>query len=191
MAVHASPEAFDAATLHRFTVEDLFRMVEAGVIPEGRNVELIEGVLVNLAAKNIKHERLRVFLTNWLIRTLPDIYIVAPEPGTRFSDETYLEPDIVVFDRNLDMKDLNGKTAALVIEVSQASARHDYRTKAKLYARHGVRDYWVVDVDKEVVRIHRSPEGDVFRDVSDHRFDEALSPLFLPGFSVRLTEIQP
>jgi len=189
MDVRRASEAFEPDTLHRFTVDDLFRMVEAGVIAEGRNVELIEGVLVKLAAKNIKHERVRTLLANWLTRRLSEDFLVAQEPGTRFSDETYLEPDVLVFRSDLPMEDLRGETSELVIEITDTTKRHDYETKARLYARHVVREYWIVDVKDDVTLVHRSPADEAYGEVTTHPFTAALSPLFAPDLKVNIADI--
>lgn len=189
MDIRRASEAFEPDTLHRFTVDDLFRMVEAGVISEGRNVELIEGVLVKLAAKNIKHERVRVYLADWLAQCLARDFMVASEPGTRFSEVTYLEPDIVIFRRSLPFEELRGETSELVIEITDTTKRHDYRTKARLYARHGVREYWIVDVKDDVTVVHRSPADEAYAEVSTHPFTATLTPLFAPELAVNLADI--
>ena len=189
MDIRRTSEAFEPDTLHHFTVDDLFRMVEAGVIAEGRNVELIEGVLVKLAAKNIKHERVRTLLADWLTRRLSEDFLVAQEPGTRFSDETYLEPDLVIFRRSLPFEDLRGDTSDLVIEVTDSTKRHDYQTKVRLYAKYGVQEYWIVNVKEEVTVVHRSPAGEGFEEVETHPFAATLNPLFASELSVSIADI--
>jgi len=189
MDVRRASEAFEPDTLHRFTVDDLFSMVEAGVIPEGRNVELIEGVLVKLAAKNIKHERVRTYLADWFARRLNEDFLVAQAPGTRFSDKTDLEPDLVIFRRSLPFEELRGETSELVIEITDTTKRHDYETKARLYARHGVREYWIVDVTDDITVVHRAPADEAYGDVRSHPFTAALNPLFAPDLTVNIADI--
>lgn len=70
---------------HRLTVDDLLAMAEAGILRPGEQVELFDGVLLTMNAKNIRHEKIRTLLQNWLVRQLPDRFVVASALGSRFT----------------------------------------------------------------------------------------------------------
>src|SRR5690242_1835181 len=90
-----------------FTVEDISRMIEAGVIGEDEKFELIEGEIVVMAAKGIAHERIKSALTIAIARALPDHLTMGVEATLRLTNTVMLEPDIAVFP-----KDLFNKSAA-------------------------------------------------------------------------------
>ena len=73
-----------------------------------------------------------------------------------------------------------------MVEVSDSSLSYDLRVKAPLYAAHGVREYWVVDVVRQTVRVHRAPLAGRYTDVEEHNADVALKPHLLPGVTIRL-----
>lgn len=180
----------DMQERHRLlTVADVDAMIKAGLMSEDDRVELIEGVLVELASKNISHERAKNLLGNALNLGTKGEVILAYETTLRLSTHTYVEPDIVVVDKSVGFEGLNGETALLVVEVAESSLAYDRDTKAPLYAAYGVRDYWLVNLVKNTIVVHRDPAPDGYETRSTHRFDEPLSPLFRPDLSFKLAEL--
>jgi Uma2 family endonuclease len=178
-----------------FTVEDIGRMIEAGVIGEDENFELIEGEIVMMAAKGITHELLKSALNIAVVRALPDHLTVGVEATLRLTDTVMLEPDIAVFPKGLFKKSAAGFArldpgdAHLVIEVAASRLAYDKDLKARLYARHRVQEYWVIDANDRVAWIHTQPSGDEWSSIVRYGPQHALTTPALPGFSIRLGEI--
>src|SRR5437763_1770834 len=130
-----------------FTVEDISRMIEAGIIGEDEKLELIEGEIVMMAAKGIAHERIKSALIVAVARALPDHLTLGVEITLRLTNTVMLEPDLAVFPQELFRKSTSGFAqldpgeADLVIEVAASSLRYDKSLRAPLYARHQVREY--------------------------------------------------
>ena len=80
-----------------FTVEDVGRMIEAGILREDERFELVEGEIVIKAAKGIAHERMKSALNIAVVRALPDHLTLGVEITLRLTDTVMLEPDIAVF----------------------------------------------------------------------------------------------
>lgn len=138
------------------TGEDVLAMTRAGVVPEGRGYELIEGVLVAMAAQYDPHVKRIAILLRRLNAMLAEDHLVGSAPSIFLSEHTMLEPDIAIYPMAMKSTDVRGPDLALVIEVSDTTLRNDLGKKARLYAAHGVRHYWVVDVTGE--RLHRHTE---------------------------------
>ena len=192
VAVTTAAEGFPRRA---FTVEDISRMIEAGVIREDEKFELIEGEIVMMAAKGIVHERIKSALNIAVVRALPDHLTVGVEATLRLTDTIMLEPDIAVFPKELFKKSstgfaqLDSGEACLVIEVAASSLAYDKGLKARLYARHRVREFWVVDANERVTFVHTGPSGDGWSSVVKWGPQDALTTSALPGFSIRLGEI--
>jgi Uma2 family endonuclease len=77
----------------------------------------------------------------------------------------------------------------LAIEVSHSSFKFDTTTKAGLYARLGVRDYWVVDAETLATRVHRQPSSDGYASVIEVPPGEVLTPLLAPSLAVKLADL--
>jgi Uma2 family endonuclease len=178
-----------------FTVEDIGRMIEAGVIREDEKFELIEGEIVMMAAKGVAHERIKSALNIAVVRALPDHLTVGVEVTLRLTDTVMLEPDIAVFPDELFRRSSEGFArldpgeAHLVIEVAASSLAYDKGLKARLYARHGVKEFWVVDAKERTTWVHTGPSGDTWTSVVAHGPQDALTTSALPGLSIRLGDI--
>jgi Uma2 family endonuclease len=77
----------------------------------------------------------------------------------------------------------------LAIEVAASSLTYDKGLKARLYARHGVHEFWVIDANERVTWVHTGPTGETWSSIVEHGPDEALTTPALPNFSIRHSEI--
>ena len=174
----------------RFTVAEIESFVEAGVIPEKERFELIGGEIVPMSPKGMRHERIKMWLNETLVRNLPRSFATNPETTFRLSEDTFLEPDFVVFERTSGLEGLAGGTCLLAIEIGVSSLTYDRGRKAEIYAAFGVRELWVIEGRRLQTRVFRSPEGDGYASVRDVAADETLEPLGVPGFALRLNEFE-
>jgi Uma2 family endonuclease len=178
-----------------FTVDEIGRMIEVGVIGEDERFELIEGEIVMLAAEGVAHERIKSALNIAVVRALPHDLTVGVAVTLRLTDTVMLKPDIAVFPKELFKKSSEGFAqldpgeAQLVIEVSASSLTYDKGLKARLYARHRVREFWVVDANTHTTWVHTGPNGDAWSSIVTRGPQDALTTSALPGFSTRLSEI--
>jgi Uma2 family endonuclease len=192
----ALTRATDRLPRREFTVEDVRRMVEAGILSEEERFELIEGDLVMMSAKGYTHERVKNELNLAIARALPADLMLGIEMTVQFSDSTMLEPDIAVFARkSLVKSDANFSYLApggllLAIEVAASSLAYDKGLKARLYARHRVQEFWVVDANARITWIHTGPAGDKWSSVTKRGPNETLTPAALPNFAIRLSELE-
>jgi len=192
VAVTTAAEGFPRRA---FTVDDVARMIETGIIGEDEKFELIEGEIVMMAAKGVAHERIKSALTIAVARTLPNELTVGIEATLRLTDTVMLEPDIAVFPKELFKKSATGFArldpgeARLVIEVAATSLTYDKGLKARLYARHRVREFWVIDANEGTTWVHTGPSGDGWSSVIAYGPEDMLATPALPGFSIRLADI--
>jgi Uma2 family endonuclease len=113
----------------------------------------------------------------------------------RLTDTVMLEPDIAVFPKELFKKSSTGFArldpgeACLVIEVAASSLAYDKGLKARLYARHRVKEFWVVDANERTTFVHMGPGGEGWSSILKCGPQDALATPALPGFSIRLGEI--
>jgi Uma2 family endonuclease len=185
-SVTRAAEGFDRRS---FTVAEVLRMQETGVIAEDENFELIEGEIVPMQAKTHFHELIKSTLNIAIARALPDRLWLGVESTIYLTDNTFVEPDLVVYPRGLKLESVKGADIVLAIEVALTSLAYDRGLKARLYARHGVEELWVIDADRRRTFVHAGPVGQAWSGVTEREPDEALTCAALPGFSVRLASI--
>jgi Uma2 family endonuclease len=188
--------AEDLPPRRAFTVADVHRMVEAGIIAEDERLELIGGEFFVMAAKGYAHELIKNALIQAMVRAKPADVWVAVEMTIQFSQDVLLEPDITVFPRaNMKKSDAGFVTFApggcsLVVAVAASSLGYDKRLKAPLYASLGVREFWVIDANQRITWVHSNPHADGWASIVERGPDDTLSTPSLPAFSIRLGEIE-
>ena len=116
---------------------------------------------------------------------------LTPETTFRLSEDTYLEPDIVIYPRASGLRGLTANNVLLVVEIADSSLRYDIGRKAALYASFGIRELWVIDAVRLTTRVFREPAADGYRDMRDFGPTDQLAPLIAPGaFALRLDELE-
>jgi Uma2 family endonuclease len=174
-----------------FTVKDVEAMVEAGILDEDERVELIHGELVPMSPKGSRHEILKIALNRRWLKLCPDEVQIAQETTFRLSDDTYLEPDFVVYPSDVGIVGIKGGNVLLVVEVADTSKRYDRGRKAKLYAEFGVREFWAIDAVKMTTRAFRGPSAEGYADSEDFTASQMLTPLLAPKLlALRLGELK-
>lgn len=190
-AVNRVTRAAEGLPRRRFTVAEVEAMVAAGVMEEDERVELIGGELVPMSPKGNQHEAVKVALLDRWYRLRPEDCCLAPETTFRLSDDTYLEPDVVIYSRTPGLKGLSGPGVLLVVEIADSSLSYDLGRKAALYAGFGVRELWVIDAVKLTARIFAAPSPNGFGEACDCGPAERLTPMFAPeAFALRLNELE-
>lgn len=191
---HAVPlnttRAAEGLPRRRFTVAEIEAFVETGVIPEEERFELIGGEIVPMSPKGMTHERIKMWLMEELVRNLPRQFATNPETTFRLSEDTFLEPDFVVFDRASGLERLDGGTCLLAIEIGLSSLGYDRGRKAEIYASFGVKELWVIDGRRLETRVFREPGAEGYGLVRDVAAGETLEPQGVSGFRLRLEEFE-
>ncbi len=145
-----------------YTIDDIY------ALPDGTRAELIDGYIYYMTPPSRKHQRLAFFISRRIaayIDSNNDSCEVDIAPFAVFlnNDNTnYVEPDIsVICDKNkLDDKGCNGAPDWIIEIVSSSSRQTDYRTKLWKYINSGVREYWIVDPDKNRIMVYGKNEND-------------------------------
>ena len=143
---------------HRITVDEYHRMAEVGLLAPDARVELIEGVIIDMAPIGPLHGVAVDRLSKLLIYAAADAAIVRTQGAIRLSRSSEPQPDVVLLRAREDgysSEPPGGADVFLVVEVSESSLQNDLQTKSKLYARHGVPEVWVLDVNGRVMHFLR------------------------------------
>ena len=148
------------ASKRLFTVHEYYRMAEAGILSEDDRVELIEGEIVQMTPMQSRHASCVTRIMHGLVLGLRERAIVTVQNPVRLGPRSEPQPDCALVRHAADAyrhEHPTAKDVLLLIEVSHSTLRYDLEDKARLYATHGIPEYWVVDlVNRRVVR-HRAP----------------------------------
>ena len=164
-----------------FTVAEVRRMVETGVIPEDERLEILGGEIVPMSPKGARHEVLKVALMARWGKACPDGFVVAPETGLHLDEQTYLEPDIFIYRKGVGLAQVRGPDVLLAVEIADSSLDYDLGRKPLIYAEHGVRELWVIDAEKRQVHVHVGPGSGGYAWITVRDASTRLEPTGFPG----------
>ena len=172
---------------HLFTVGDFYKMGEAGILGPDDRVELIEGALIDMAPIGSPHAGMVTRLNNLFAQALAGRAVLSPRNPLRLDEHSEPQPDLSVLRVREDFyADAHPGPAdvLLLIEVADTSVRSDRETKVPLYARHGVPEVWLIDLNARRVEVYRAPTGGAYRERLFPEKTEALAPSLLPDVEI-------
>jgi Uma2 family endonuclease len=144
------------------------RLLDAGFFA-GQRYELIEGDLIDKMGQNPPHASAIGFVLEWLASFIEIGRLriqLSMEAAAEDSVQTVPEPDIAVLAQkkaDYERRHPRGDEALLVVEVSDTTVAFDMSRKAVLYARAGVPEYWVLDLVRRVLVVHRQSDGTQYK----------------------------
>ncbi len=179
--------------LYRLTGEQYDAMVESGALGPDDPVELIDGLLIQKMPQNAPHATAIVKLNRWLVLNAGEKHSIRPQVPLRLRGSTRPEPNLAVVQGDADdfPEQPTGEQVLLTVEIADKALDAVLRRKALLYAQNGVRELWIVNVERRTVELHRQPSEDGYRSVAVLAEMEPFAPLFLPGQTLRGAEILP
>ena len=175
------------------------RLVELGVFQPGERLELIDGLLVVSEPQGSRHAATIRRVLAALRLALGDAWQIDSQLPIALDADSEPEPDVAVVPRDpAAYKDRHPSRAALIVEVAETSYRVDREYKASLYARAGVPDYWIIDLARDMIEVHREPEAALdapcgwrYRSVVALRPPATVAPLAAPGGAVAVADLLP
>jgi len=175
-----------------FNVDEYYRMAEAGIFGPDERVELINGVIIEMAAIGSRHAARTRRLMRWFDLRLGERAIVSVQSPVRLSTSAEPEPDIAILrprEDDYESSHPGPGDVLLLIEVADTSLSFDQRTKLPLYASENVPETWLVDLPHQRVYVHRRPENGRYQDVEAFARGADLSPLAFPDLRITVDEI--
>jgi Uma2 family endonuclease len=172
----------------RFTVAEVWAMIEHGIIDPDEKFELIDGDFLPMSPKNHRHERTKHILNRALGRVIDDSLFVGIETTIYLDEWTFVEPDLVVVPERLRTEEVTGPDILVAIEIADTSLRRDRDLKAPRYAQAGVPLFWLIDVNARRITIHERPVDGVWTLIRVAGEADVLTVPALPGFSFRLAD---
>jgi Uma2 family endonuclease len=183
---HPTTQAAEGLPRWRWTVAEIERLTAAGYFHEDDRFELLGGEIVPMSPKGRRHEILRLRLGYRFTRMAPEDVFVAAEPQFNLGPDTYLVPDLLVHPNAIATPDVRGSGALLVVEVAETSLAYDLKTKVKLYAAHGVPEYWVINASTLMTTVHTRPSGDAYASAPEIGPDTLPVPTLVAGLAISL-----
>jgi Uma2 family endonuclease len=182
-----------------WTREEFYRLIEHNFFLNER-VELLEGVILQMASQKNYHAMGIKLTEDALEAAFGPNFWVRVQMSLDLTPMSVLDPDIAVIAGGVRTHDpsFNPTTALLIVEVSETTLRYDRRSKASLYARAGIADYWILNLVQRQVEVYRSAVPDArqpysfgYADVAVLSPGDHLTPLVLPQAHIAVADLMP
>jgi Uma2 family endonuclease len=177
---------------HKLDVSQYHRMGETGVFEGNERVELIEGEIVEMAPVGSGHAGTTNKLTELLVVAARGRAVVAVGNSVRLDRYNEPQPNFALLEPRADFYRGSVPTPSdvlLLVEVADSSLRFDRAVKLPLYARYGIPELWIVDLQHDTIEVCREPRGDGYAVVSRAAPGEVLEPALLPGVRLAVADI--
>ena len=190
----ATTRAADGFARRAFAVDDIRTMIDAGLIAPEERFELIEGDIVMMSMQHIAHERIKHALAFAFARAAGDDVYVAVASALQLADDVLAVPDLAIVARDVYKAEPHSfarpraQDLRMIVEIATATLAYDRKIKARLYARHGISEYWIVDAETQIAYVHRGPHGDEWDVVNELHATDKLTTPCLPSFAFMLAQ---
>jgi Uma2 family endonuclease len=179
-------------TRMRITVDRYQKMVAAGVLTPSDRVELIEGEILDMAPIGTRHASVTGRLVKRLVLSLGEAATVRAANPIDLGSYSEPEPDLLVLKPRTDdymRAHPQAQDVLLLIEVADTSLAFDQGAKRELYARFGVSEYWVVDLNDQRIFAYFAPAQGAFQRHREYLIDETISPQVFPDVKFAVREL--
>ena len=178
-----------------FNVGEYYALAEAGIVGHDERVELLDGEIIAMASMGSRHIFCLRWLNKELVIAIGDLAVVDTQIPVLLDNRNEPEPDFAVLrwrdDRYRASPKGGPSDVLLVIEVADTSAGFDRRYKAPLYARHGIPEMWLFDLNRRQVEIYDEPSPGGYGRMRIVGIDEVLTPAALPQIAIPVSAVMP
>lgn len=173
----------------RVSVEQYHKMAAAGVFAPEDRVELIDGDILVMAPIGGPHAETLEVLTEELMLGANRRAKVAPGRPLDLGSHSEPQPHLLLLKRRRGgYRRAHPKPEDVLLTVD-SSISADKGLMRDLYARHGIAEYWVVDVPGSRVWTYRNPVGGVYQEVRELGPADVLSPQSFPDIQIPVADL--
>ena len=172
---------------HRLNVDAYYKMAAAGILGHDEHVELIEGEIIDMAPIGSPHSGRLNRLVQLFGRAAADgLVVLAVQNPLRLNEQNEPQPDLMLLRPRADFYTQSHPMVAdvfLLAEVSGTSLVFDRSVKRSLYAKFGIPEYWIVDLDGKMLDVCRDPQGSDYESIKQLKTGK-VCPLLVPAIMI-------
>ena len=178
----------------RWTSHEVETLVALGAITHPERYVLLNGELVEKMAQNEPHMAAVRRGLRALQAVFGEGYVVDPGLPLKGLPDSQPEPDLCVKRGSVETFDARPALPdeiALVLEIADSSLAEDRGEMARIYARLGVSEYWIVNLRERTLEVRRAPRGEGWDGLHIYREGERAAPEALPGSPIAVSDLLP
>jgi Uma2 family endonuclease len=179
-------------TQHRFSVEDYYRMAEAGVLKPGARVELLDGKIIDRSPIGPFHGGLVKRLIRLFGKLANGRWTLSAQDPLRLDEHSEPEPDLMLLRPSTDdytSAHPQPEDVFLLIEVSDTTLDYGRGEKLPAYGRAGVFEVWILNLPAKTIEVYREPHFTGYGVNKILRVGDKASPLAFPDVTIDVEEL--
>ena len=180
--------------VRRFTVAEYYAMAEAGILTEDDRVELLDGVIVEMAPVGSRHVGCVNLYTRWLSQLVGDRAILQVQGSIHLDDDTEPQPDLALLRNRPDFyssSHAEPSDVLLLIQIADSSVGYDRHEKLPRYAQAGIPEVWITVLSERIIEDHSEPVDGVYTRNLIYVPGDTISPGALPDIELAVSDILP
>ena len=184
----------DFLRLRPFTVKEYDWMIEQGILTENDNIELLNGAIVEKMPKGTKNANFNDIIANLFFQKLGQKVWIRNQNPIWLDDFSEPEPDIVLVEPPFSKYFEKHPTPAdifLILEVSDSTLSYDRTAKSAAYARGGIRQYLLLNVQDRTLEDYREPGADGYQSKQTLRGEQTFNLVAFPDVSLAAKDFLP
>lgn len=177
---------------HLTNLDEWRRLGEANIFPPNARIELIDGEILDMAPIGFNHSGHLNRINKVFARLIPDELITSIQNPLQLGDLSEPEPDFMLLKPNPDFYSSRHPVAddvLLLIEVADSSLAFDQNQKLRLYALHGIPEYWLLNLNDSSLEVYRQPNGEVYAEKTTLRAGSQVTLSQVPDISIQISDI--
>lgn len=181
-----------STNVRTWTVEEYHQMLKAGILPAEERVELVHGQILEMSPQPPPHSATTRRASRCLDRLLEDFADVRTQLPITLRPNSEPEPDIAIV--RLDSNEYGDRHPSIddifwVIEISDATLRNDREQKALAYAKAGIPEYWILDVNTHQAYVLRDPSDEGYQSEAILKSTNSVRPLAFLTLEIQLSKL--
>lgn len=176
---------------YKLSIEDYHKLGDVGILNEDSRVELIEGELIQMAPIGVPHMKGVNRLTRLLVSAVGELAVVSVQNPIELPPHSEPQPDLALLKPYMDKEDRAAipNDVLLVVEVADSTLAHDRGPKLRLYAKAGILEVWIADIEGQSIEVYRQPSASSYARKVIHRMGESVSPEALPQVRIQVSDV--
>ncbi|GAB6071890.1 Uma2 family endonuclease [Venenivibrio stagnispumantis] len=166
--------------IYKFTIAQLQKMYEFGLIKPDNKIELIDGKPIMMTPIGFRHAKVLERLEKKLYEIIylkNEKYIIWSQNPIKKSNKELLYPDIAIYPESIYQKEdiPHISDAYLIIEISDTTIEYDKQIKLPIYAKGKAKEVWIVNLKENIIEKYTNPAGKFFKEIHIFKKDEKIS----------------
>jgi len=192
MVAISEPTKLTSPTKHRFTVGQYYQIAEIGILGIEQRTELIDGEIIEMSPIGVKHAGSINRLNRVFANLVGDNAIISIQNSIQLNNYSEPQPDLAILRWREDYYTESLPIISeilLLIEVSDSTLKYDREVKSLLYAKAGIPELWIANLETQVFEVYRQPSETGYQEVQTYGKGEVISLQMLTDITIAVDDI--